>query len=131
MQARIVRGEKAPLTGNALRLYFPSVSHPHARADSAAIALSAFQPYLQPMITGGYVVAQQRGRLIAVHDENVEIAVIVEIAEGTPPAHMWRRDRGSGLFSEFDKSPISLAAENDARVTRRKPAGVGGFQFRI
>src|ERR1019366_7856772 len=101
METRIVRGEKAGLAGDALRLYFPSVSHEHASADSAAVALRALQPDFQPMIPPWSVVAQQRGRLIAVHDENVEVAVIVEVAEGASAAHVARCNGRTGLIAKL------------------------------
>jgi hypothetical protein len=58
MQARIVRGKKAGLAGQGLRLNFPSVAHEHSRANCAAIAFRSLQPHFDPMIPGGRVVAQ-------------------------------------------------------------------------
>jgi len=123
MQTRIVRGEIAGLAGDALRLHLRSISQEPARADCAAVALRALQTDFQPMIARWGIVAQQGGRLIPVHDENVQVPIIVEVAEGASAAHVARIDGGTGLIPKLPKSSILLVAENDARAARGYLAG--------
>src|SRR3984885_2666358 len=71
------------------------------------------------MIAGGSVVAQQSGRFIAVHDENVEVAVVVEVAERAAAADVARCDGRTALIAELYKSSIALVAKDKAGIARR------------
>ena len=53
---------------------------PDHRADSVAIALRALQPELQPVIAIAAVVPVENRRAVIVRDQDVEIAVAIEIA---------------------------------------------------
>ena len=76
-----------------------AVPHDYSRADGAAVALDAFEAHFDPMVRRGRVVAQQRGRLVLVEDENVEVAVVVEVAKGAASALVMGRDSGAGFFA--------------------------------
>ena len=94
VQAAIVHGEVARLRGYFLRLLFAAVAGDHARADRASVRLRADQLHFDPMarlVALPHVVTEEGWRLIHVHDEYVDIAVVVEIAEGAAAAGMRRR----------------------------------------
>ena len=113
MQARVVAGKIAALAHHFLRLDMSAVTNQHARADGAAVALRPHEPDLDPVVSGGGVVAQQRRRLILIHHQDVEIAVVVEVAKSAAAAHVASIDRGSGIFAQFEKMPIRQIAKDD------------------
>src|SRR5580692_8083741 len=86
VQARIVRRVKAGLAEDFLCLYLFSVAHEDAGSDGAAIGLGADEFYFEPVIVAADVVAEERRNFAHVDNENVEIAVVIEIAESTSAA---------------------------------------------
>ena len=56
--------------------------HGDARPDSTAVALDALRPNLHPIPPVAAVVAEKHGRRVLVDNHHVDVAVIVEIAEG-------------------------------------------------
>ena len=80
------------------------------------------------MIAGRSVIAQQSGRFIAVHDENVEVAVVVEVAESAASADVARCDGRTALIAKLYKSPIALVAKDEAGIARRIFV-IDAFQF--
>src|ERR1035438_5029948 len=125
MQARVVRREKTGLAGQALCLHLSAVARQNSGADRTAIAFCSFQAHFDPMIAGGSVIAQKRRGLIAVHDENVEVAIVVEVAEGASAAHVARCNGGTGLIAQFEESSIALVAEYQTRIA----GGILGVDF--
>ena len=77
------------------------------------------------MIAWRSVIAQQCGRFVPVHDEDVEVAVVVKVAEGTTSADMARCDGWTRFVAEFNESPISLIAKDEAWI----PRGIFGVDF--
>jgi hypothetical protein len=65
----------------------------------------------------GSVVAQQGGRLILIHDDDVEVAVIVEIAEGTSAADVTDIDGRAGFVSHAGKGAVAAIAKEHARAS--------------
>src|SRR5205807_8869325 len=55
-------------------------------ADRGAVALSPNQLDLDPVVLVAAVVAQERGRIVHVQNQDVDVAVIVIVAEGGAPA---------------------------------------------
>src|ERR1700690_524148 len=107
MQPRIVRRVKARLAGERLRLNLFSVMDQHARANCAAVGNGANKFDFQPVMRTSNIVAKERGRLVQVDDQDVEIAVVVKIAERASAAAVNIRERGPGLFAEFLERPVS------------------------
>ncbi len=96
MQPRIVSGDITGLAEQGLRLGFAAIAGQHGCAQGAAVAFGAFQANFDPVVAFRRVVAQQRRRLVLVHDENVEIAVVVEIAKGAAAAGVMLIECGTG-----------------------------------
>src|ERR1700686_684288 len=87
----------------------------HTRPNRTAIAPRAFQAYFKPVIAGRRVIAQQGWRLIAIHNENIEVPIIIEVTQGAPAAHMRRRDPRTGLHSHLQEASVSVVTEKNAR----------------
>src|SRR5450432_449264 len=119
VQAPVVGRIETGLCDYFLSLQPSTVSHGYSRADGASIAFGAHQLDLDPMVGPGHIVAKQGWRLVHVHDEDIDVAVIVEIAEGTAPAGVCRRNAGAAFVDQFLESPAAEIAENQARRLER------------
>ena len=60
----------------------------HSRTDCAAITLDSNRQDLQPVAAAGQVIALQRGRFIYVPNQDIHVAIIVEVTEGAAAARM-------------------------------------------
>src|ERR1035438_1048661 len=58
----------------------------HASADCIAIRTRANEKNLQPVVRIAAIVAEELGRSAVIAYQNVEVAVVVEIADGRAPA---------------------------------------------
>jgi hypothetical protein len=58
------------------------------------------------MIACWNVIAQQGGRLVPIHDEDIEVTVVVEVAEGTATADVPRRNGRPGFVAQFDGGSV-------------------------
>ena len=56
--------------------------HNHSSTDRASVGFHALQFYLNPMLIGVNVISQQRRLLVHIGDQHVNVAVVVEVAEG-------------------------------------------------
>ena len=52
--------------------------------------VDSVEQHLQPVAGARDVVAQERRRLVHVHHQDVDVAVVVEVAEGTAAARVRR-----------------------------------------
>ena len=81
MQPPVVDRKVRRLRQHGLHL----LASPYVATTCAPIALrldcNAHQQDLQPVACPAQIVAQQRRRLVEIHDQNIDIAVIIEIAE--------------------------------------------------
>src|SRR5205823_6119715 len=64
---------------------------PYPRAHSIAVRLRSNQQNLQPVVRIASIVAKELRRLTAVADQNVQVAIVVKIADGRSPAHSRRQ----------------------------------------
>src|ERR1700691_5122853 len=99
VQPRIVAREVAGLTGEFLRLYFPAIAHDNSRSNGAAVGLLSDEFDLEPVVSRRRVVSQQGRRLVHIHDDDVEVSIVVEIPECTAPARMLGRYSGTRLVA--------------------------------
>ena len=98
---------------NALRLHFSAIMHENASPDRTAVGLHSLEFHLDPVWFSLNVVAQQRRWFVHVDDENVDVAVIVEIAEGTSATAMGSSDRrGQPASTSSSKVSIAKIAKN-------------------
>src|ERR1035437_7331940 len=96
VQTGIAGGKITGLTEYLLRLHLAAVASQDARPDGAAVALYALKTDLDPVVAGRSVVAQQRRRLIDVHDQDIHVAVVVEVAKGQAAAAVAGGGTGGG-----------------------------------
>ena len=67
------------------------------------------------MLPARNVVAQQRWRFVQVDDENIYVAIVVEIAECAAAAAVLRDDPRPGFGRNLLETPVPEAAEDDTR----------------
>ena len=96
MKAPVIYRKIAGLRQHFLRLSLLAILDRHAGADGAAIGFHSDQLDLEPVILAGDIVAQQRWRLIQIHDQDIHVAIVIEIAESASAAAMARGDARSG-----------------------------------
>ena len=85
MEPGVVRGMETRLAEHRLGLNATAVVRFHGGPDRAPVGLGSNQLDLEPVGSAGKVVPQQRGRLVEIDDENVDIPVIVEVPRKAQP----------------------------------------------
>src|SRR5581483_2881310 len=115
MQSRIIGGIKAGLAQNRLSLCFAAVVDQNPRADSASIRLHTFELHLEPILFSTQIVPQQRRSFIQIHNQNVDVAIIVEIPESASAAAMGRRYAMSRSVDEFLELAVPQVSKHSAR----------------
>src|SRR3981081_2811218 len=111
MQSAVVHRQVRRLAQHFLSLHLAPIMRRNSRADRAAIRLDASELDLDPVMATGYVIAQQRRRLILIDDEHVQIPVVIEIAESAAAAGMSRRDARSHFVDQFLELSLAEVAE--------------------
>ena len=106
MQPWIVGRKIAGLAHHFFGLRLAAIAERDPPADGAAVALRSFQAHLQPVVARRSIVAQQRRRLILVHDQHVQVSVVVEVAKGTTTADVPSRNSCAGFFAQLDNFPF-------------------------
>ena len=82
------------------------------------------------MIARWRIVAKQRRRFILIHNQNVEVAVVVEVAERATPAHVALIERGLRAIRYFFKCSVSPVTEDNSRSFARV-LGENRFKLRV
>ena len=118
------------MSEDGLGLSARAVDCGHSGADGASIGLHAFEQDLDPVVVAGDVVTQQRGRFVEIDDEDIEVAIVIEVAERATAAGMYGRKPAATVVGGVDEFPIPEISEQHARtfirVIRIKP-----FDFRV
>src|SRR5208282_2792849 len=81
MQAGIVLREVTASGANFVELHQLSCSYCHPCADGHFIALCANQFEQHAMIFVSSLIQKQRGRFAGIHDHDVDVSIVVEVAE--------------------------------------------------
>src|ERR1041385_9121788 len=63
------------------------------------------------MISATHVVAEQRRRLVRIDDQNVDIAVVIKVAERHAATRMWFGDGRTGLVEQLLELPAAQVPE--------------------
>src|SRR5208283_943426 len=69
---------------------------------------------LQPVMLSFQIVSQQRRRLVHIQDQNVQVSIVVEIAEYAAAARVWSRNTRAGIGNLL-KGSVTQVSEEDAR----------------
>src|SRR5262249_51171442 len=103
MRAQIVLAQVARPSLDVADLRARSDGEPDPRADRLGVGAGATPPAEPPVRAFPAVISQELGVLSIVADEQIEIAVVVDVAHGQPPAHTLggeRRTRRPPDFAE-------------------------------
>ena len=92
----------------------------HARPDGRAVRARTGALDQDGGIPVPAVVAQQRGRSVEVVHDDVHVAVVVEIAEGAPPAEVLRTNRGAGGGRHVGEAAVAGIAVENLRLPVRE-----------
>src|ERR1035441_3417427 len=114
MQPAIVDGKIRGLGEHCLHLPALPIRGHHLGANRTTVGGNANQQDLQPVIRPGDVIAQQRRRLVEIDNQNVDVAVVIEIAESHSPAAMRLGDAGPRQTAQFFEFAVSQIAKNHA-----------------
>src|SRR6266576_1609120 len=115
MQAGIAAREKAGLTQDRLRLGLASIVDKHSGSNGASIGLYAFQFHFDPVGLTGEVIAQQRGRLVEIDDQYVDIPIVVEVSESASSTAVWRGHTWPRRLDELFEHALAQVPKNGAR----------------
>src|ERR1035437_198624 len=114
MQPAIVDRKIGRLGHHRLRLPALPIRSHHLGANRTAVGGNPDQQDLQPVIGPANVIAQQRRRLVEIHHQDVDVAVVIEIAESHSPAAMRLGDAGPRQVAQFFEFAVSQIAKNHA-----------------
>src|SRR6266851_5470037 len=78
-----------------------------ACADAAAIGFCADGFDFDPIVAGARIAAQKLGKIVDGVDDDVEIAVVVEVAEGAAARGDGRRDAGTGVVGNVVEAAVA------------------------
>ena len=82
VNSQAIAGVITPGAANFIGLRCVSGRDSNTRADAAAVRLSTLETNHQPVVSVFSVISQDRGALVEVHDNDVEIAIAIKIAMG-------------------------------------------------
>src|SRR5437667_1915929 len=107
LDAEVILGNIARAAHHLIHLRMPAGNNSHTRANGAAIGLGADAFDLKPGVFRTGVIAEKRRRLVHVYYRNVDVSVIVEIAEGSTAARPRFCYRWSSARTNIDKAPVA------------------------
>src|SRR5882762_4919344 len=126
MQAEVILGHEAGAAHYFVHLRMFAGDNADARADGAAIGFCAYAFDFEPVIFGAGIVAEERGRLVHVDNGDVDVSVVVEIAEGSASAAVGLSDDGPARGADVDETTLPEIFVQDLSLFEGdvKPAGV-------
>src|SRR5215831_13432536 len=101
MQPGIVARIETRLAQDVLSLRFSFKMRQNTGSNRTSVGFHTFKFDLEPALLAAQIVAQKRGRFVQIDDKDVQIAFVVEVAEGTSAARMRVRYRRAGEVEEF------------------------------
>src|SRR5215469_15327149 len=119
MEAGIIGRIIARLAHSSLCLHLVSIVDQHSGANGAAIRLHALELNFDPVLFSRKIVPQKGGRFVHVDDEDIDVAIVVEIAKSAAAAGMRFGYSGTRLSRKFLESSVSQVTEKDARRSIR------------
>ncbi len=98
-----------------MRLGLSAIMRQDASSDGSAIGFCAFELNLNPVGLPCEVVAQKRRRFVKVDDNDVNIAIIIEIPESAAAAAMLGGHAGPCFVNQLLKYALPQVPENRPR----------------
>src|SRR6267142_148374 len=115
MQPGIVAGEETGLTKYSLSLRLSAVMSYDSSSYRTAVGIHAFQLNFNPVGFSRKVVSQQRRWLIEIDDDDVQVAIIIEIAESASAAAMCCGYARPSFLDQLFKHAFAQVSKNGAR----------------
>ena len=116
MGARIVDGVVAGLAQNENGLPAAGGFHANLRPDGRTVRRGAGEAGVEPVVGRGVGVLKQRRGLVHVHDEEIDAAVVIEVAGGSRTARMTGLHTGAGAGGNVFKLAVSQVPVKQARI---------------
>src|ERR1700704_817917 len=107
MQAEVILGHEAGAAHYFVYLRMFGGDYTDARADGAAIGFCAYALDFEPVVFGGGIIAEERGRFVHVDDGDVDVSVVVEISEGGASAAVGLNEGGPACGADVDEAPLA------------------------
>src|SRR5882757_2025959 len=126
MQAEVILGHEAGAAHYFVYLRMFGGDYTDARADGAEVGFCAYALDFKPVVFGAAIVAEERGRLVHVDDGDVDVSVVVKIAEGGASAAVGLSDSGPARRADVDETPLAKISVQDLSLLEGdvEPAGV-------
>src|SRR4051812_8064496 len=110
VQPEIVLRVVARSAGHLVQLRAPSSGHLHPGADPGPVRFGPHALDEDRVVPGAPIIPEERRRAVQIVDEHVDIAVVVEVAEGTSPAEILRGNRRTGFRGHIAEPAVSEIA---------------------
>src|SRR5207237_1963916 len=94
-----------------------------ARSDAAAIGSDADGPHFDPVVMVPHITTDQLWRAIDGADQNIQIAIVVEVAKSAPAGCGWSLDSRAALQRNIFKFSVAQVAIQQLAL---RVAGFGG-----
>src|SRR6266849_3063979 len=107
MQAEVILGHEAGAAHYFVYLRMFAGDYADARADGAAVGFCAYALDFEPVAFGAAIVAQKCGRLVHVDNGDVDVSIVVEIAEGGASAAVRLSHGGPACGADVDEAPLA------------------------
>ena len=107
MYAQVALREVAAAAPHLGDLAPSSSAQDDARSDSVAVGDGADRANRNPVIPVAPIVPQQGGRIVLIIDDDVQIAVVVEIAERNPASGAAQLEPGTGDRSDVFEDGVA------------------------
>ena len=89
------------------------------RADAVAVALDALEADVQRAGRRADLVEEQPGRTVVVGDDDVDVAIVVDVPKGGSPGDLHELERRSGFASNLVKTAVAAASEKLVPLLKR------------
>src|SRR5262245_30610314 len=121
MQSQVALRDVAVTTAHFVSLHQITSHDFHARADAAAIAFHANRLDENRIIRVSIVVAQQLRRAVEIGDYQIDVAIVVDVAESDATTRMRIRQYLSKLRRHFSKRAVAIVVVQQTRlaITRK------------
>src|SRR6266487_2048350 len=81
------------------------------RPDGVEVRTRSHQFRLQPVPSAAHIITQQRRWLVDVHDQDIDVPIVIEVAEGHATAGMRFSDRRASIVQKFLEFTSAQVAE--------------------
>ena len=98
--SQVVLRQKAPAGTDLTELLSAAAGDRHLCADRESIAGRRYGPHRHPVVLRRLPILEQRRRVVDVADDEVEIAVVVEIPHGKPAADARELESGASAIRD-------------------------------